>query len=102
MFGIVAALGVAGASQNASSADGTDPAPEPTLAAEPVTTTTAPVADQPTTVPAPATTTVPVTELSNEPIQLTAEPVVRVIETPSAPSAAPQQQAPVASTNGSR
>ena len=102
MFGIVAALGVSGASQDATRSAGTDPGSDTTVPAEPVGTTVAAPPGQPTTVPAPVMTTVPVTELSNEPIQLTAEPVVRVVETPSAPAPAPREQAPVASTNGSR
>lgn len=107
MFGIVAALGVAGASQEPTQSADTIPTTNPMIAADPATITAA-APDPTTTLPTPITTTVPVTELSNEPIQLNANPVVRVVEVPAAPAAnpapapAPQQQAPVASTNGSR
>ena len=95
MFGIVAVIG-AGAGQDSTGTDETALTPSSTVTVPPVTTTV------PTT-PVPTTEPVPVTELSNEPIQLTAEPDVRVVETPEA-SAAPAQQDPVpeASTNGSR
>lgn len=101
MFGIVAALGVGSPSQDTTSSPETVSPPSSTLPVGPATPTTSPTADAPTTVP--TTEPVPVTELSNEPIQLTAEPVIRVVETPAASTApAPQEQAPVASTNGSR
>lgn len=107
MLGIVAILGGTGTSDDADQSADTVPAPSPTLPSEPATTAT--VTPGSTTFPAPITTSVSVTELANEPIQLTANPVVRIIETPataaaapSAPAPAPQEQAPVASTNGSR
>ena len=109
MFGIVAALGVAGASQEPTESADTIPTTNPTVTVDPAMTTAA-APDPTTTLSAPVTATVPVTELSDEPIQLNANPVVRVVEVPAAPAAnsapaaapAPQQHAPVASTNGSR
>jgi hypothetical protein len=92
MLGIVAAMGAGSASPNASpppppsTASGLEAAPIP--AGDPVVVIDPEVA-------APVPVVVEVTAVSNQPIQVTANPVVV------APASAPAQ-APVAATNGSR